>query len=176
VERLALKLFEQIEGGSKDRRGYETQVLSWAARLHEIGLNVAHSGYHKHSAYILAHADMPGFSKMEQQQLSVLVLAHRGSLDKLRGLVDGDPDWSMLISLRLAALFHRSRSEIKLPAMQASHRKSMFALELDSHWLAANPLTAAELRDEVRNWGKLGVELSVPQLAETESLAEAAGD
>jgi exopolyphosphatase/guanosine-5'-triphosphate,3'-diphosphate pyrophosphatase len=174
MERLALKLFEQLGGGSKDGHGYEMQLLSWAARLHEIGLNVAHSGYHKHSAYILANADMPGFSKMEQHNLSLLVLAHRGSPDKLRGLGDTDPNWSMLIALRLAALFFRSRSDVRLPPMQASRRKSTFTLEIDSRWLAANPLTAAELRDEIRSLGKLGIELAVPQLAEAESYAEAA--
>jgi exopolyphosphatase/guanosine-5'-triphosphate,3'-diphosphate pyrophosphatase len=170
VERLALRLFEQLGNGAKDKRDAEMQLLSWAARLHQIGLNVAHSGYHKHSAYILANADMPGFSKKDQQQLSLLVLAHRGSLEKLRGL---DPDWSLVIALRLAALFHRGRSDVRLPAMQASRRKSSFTLELDPRWLAANPLTAAELRDEIRSWGKLGFELSVPQLAEAESYAEA---
>lgn len=175
VQRLALKLFEQLAAGSKERRGYETQVLSWAARLHEIGLNVAHSGYHKHSAYILAHADMPGFSKMEQQQLSALVLAHRGSLDKLRGRTNGVPDWSMLVALRLAALFYRSRSDLRLPPIQASRRKAAFTLEIDPRWLAANPLTAAELRDEVRSLGKLNIELAVPQLSEAEPCAEAAG-
>jgi exopolyphosphatase/guanosine-5'-triphosphate,3'-diphosphate pyrophosphatase len=175
VERLALGLFEQLGGGSKEERRYAMQLLSWAARLHEIGLTVAHSGYHKHSAYILANADMPGFSRMEQQHLSLLVLAHRGSLDKLRGLVAAEPDWSMLIALRLAALFHRSRSEIRLPAIQASRRKSTFTLEVDSRWLAANPLTAAELRDEIRNWSRLDIELSVPKLDVFESCAEAAG-
>ncbi|MGH8630656.1 MAG: exopolyphosphatase, partial [Burkholderiales bacterium] len=95
VERLALKLFEQLGNSSKEKRDYEMQLLSWAAMLHQIGLNVAHSGYHKHSAYILANADMPGFSKKEQQQLSLLVLAHRGSLDKMRGLVERDRDWSL---------------------------------------------------------------------------------
>jgi len=175
VERLALRLFEQLGNNSKEENEYEMQLLSWAARLHQIGLNVAHSGYHKHSAYILANADMPGFSKMDQQQLSLLVLAHRGSLDKLRGLAERDPDWSLVIALRLAALFYRSRSDVRLPPMQASFRKSSFTLELDPRWLAANPLTAAELRDEIKSWNKLGIELSVPQLAEAESCAEAAG-
>jgi exopolyphosphatase/guanosine-5'-triphosphate,3'-diphosphate pyrophosphatase len=175
VERLALKLFEQFTAGSRDPRGRESQVLSWAARLHEIGLNVAHSGYHKHSAYILAHADMPGFSKMEQQQLSLLVLAHRGSLDKLRGDTDAVADWAMLIALRLAALFYRSRSDLRPPPIQASRRKTAFTLDIDPRWLAANPLTAAELRDEIRSLGKLDIELAVPQLSEADSYAEAAG-
>lgn len=172
VERLALKLFEQLAGGDKTQR--EQPMLSWAARLHEIGFTVAHTGYHKHSAYIIGHADMPGFSKMEQAQLSLLVLAHRGSLDKLRGMVAKDVDWTLLVALRLAALLHRSRSEVRLPAIHASKKKSTFTVELDARWLAANPLTAAELRDEIKNWNKLGIELSVPQLAEIEVEALAA--
>jgi exopolyphosphatase / guanosine-5'-triphosphate,3'-diphosphate pyrophosphatase len=169
VERLALKLYEQLVEGGKDEYEYPMHMLSWAARLQEIGLTVAHSGYHKHSSYIVANADMPGFSKMEQAQLSMLVLAHRGSLGKLRGLVRADYDWSLLVALRLAALLHRSRSEVRLPAIRASRKKSTFTVEVDAKWLAANPLTVAELRDEIKDWKGLGVELSVPQLAEVES-------
>ena len=172
VERLALKLFEQLAEGGKAENEYPMQMLSWAARLQEIGLTVAHSGYHKHSAYIVAHADMPGFSKMEQGQLSMLVLAHRGSLSKLRGVVKQDQDWSLLIALRLAALLHRSRSEVRLPAIRASRRKSMFTFEVDARWLSVNPLTEAELREEVRDWKGLGIDLVVPQLAEVESAVE----
>jgi exopolyphosphatase/guanosine-5'-triphosphate,3'-diphosphate pyrophosphatase len=172
VERLTLKLFEQLAGGSKEERAYPILMLAWAARLHEIGLTVAHSGYHKHSAYIIGNADMPGFSKMEQAQLSLLVLAHRGSLDKLRGMVASEPDWTLLIALRLAALLHRSRSEVRLPAIHASKKKSTFTIELDARWLIANPLTAAELRAEIKDWKGLGIELAVPQLAEAESAAE----
>ena len=40
----------------------EAQLLHWAALMHEIGMSVSHIGFHKHGAYILQHADMPGFS------------------------------------------------------------------------------------------------------------------
>ena len=174
IERLALKLYEQLSEDGKEQRQYPMHMLSWAARLQEIGLTVAHSGYHKHSSYIVANADMPGFSKMEQAQLSMLVLAHRGSLGKLRGLVRADYDWSLLVALRLAALMHRSRSEVRLPSIHASRKKSTFTIELDAKWLAANPLTAAELREEIKDWKGLGVEMSVPQLSEVEPTMEAA--
>jgi exopolyphosphatase/guanosine-5'-triphosphate,3'-diphosphate pyrophosphatase len=168
VERLALKLLGELDRRPAERRDYALRMVSWAARLQEIGLTVAHSGYHRHSAYILANADMPGFSRMEQQHLSMLVLAHRGSLDKLRGLAAAQPDWSMLLALRLAVLFYRSRSDVRIPRMQASRGKGAFTLEMDARWLAANPLTTAELREEIRNWARLGIDLAVPQLAEVE--------
>ena len=95
-------------------------MLSWAAKLHEIGLSVAHNGYHKHSAYILRNADMPGFSKMEQSRLATLVLAHRGSLDKMQGLLEGEVDLALVAAMRLAALFYRSR--VDCHAAQASKR------------------------------------------------------
>lgn len=175
VEKLALRLYEQLAEGGREANEYPMQMLSWAARLQEIGLSVAHSGYHKHSAYIVANADMPGFSKMEQSQLSMLVLAHRGSLAKLRGLVDRDHDWSLLVALRLAALLHRSRSETRLPPLRAFRRKSTFTVEVDSRWLSANPLTAAELRNEVKDWKELGIDLVVPQLAEADAVPEEIG-
>jgi hypothetical protein len=38
------------------------QQLQRAALLHETGFSVSHTGFHKHGAYILRNADMPGFS------------------------------------------------------------------------------------------------------------------
>ena len=68
------------------RRGSSTKplaelVLRWAARLHEIGLDIAHSHYHKHGAYLLQYADMPGFPREEQQLLAALVGSHRRKLN-----------------------------------------------------------------------------------------------
>ncbi len=33
-------------------------LLKWAAMLHEVGLNINHSGMHRHSAYILQNSDL----------------------------------------------------------------------------------------------------------------------
>ena len=162
VERLAKKLYEQFSSG--DNLEYGTQLLSWAARLHEIGLSVAHSGFHKHSAYIVSNADMPGFSKMEQQHTALLVRSHRGSLDKLRSHVSDEADWTLLMALRLAVLMFRSRSDKRLPRIPVTKSGSTYTLDIDGGWLDTNPLTAAELRDEITSWRKLGVELYVPQL------------
>ena len=163
VERLARKLYEQFSGG--DNLEYGVQLLSWAARLHEIGLSVAHSGFHKHSAYIVSNADMPGFSRMEQQHTALLVRSHRGSVEKLRNRVSSEADWTLLVALRLAVLMYRSRSDRRLPRIMAAKDESTYTLDIDASWLEANPLTAAELRDETASWRKLGVKISVPALA-----------
>ncbi len=137
----------------------DAQVLGWAAALHEIGISVAHSSYHKHSAYILANADMPGFSKMDQARLSRIVLAHRGKLERVQEIMPDSADWLLVFSLRLAALLHRSRDDTPLPAVAVRRMERGFGLGVDPQWLAASPLSAAALEEEGRQWTALGMEL-----------------
>ena len=72
--------------------------LRWGARLHEIGLDVAHNGYHRHGAYLLENADMPGFAREEQQLIARLVGSHRRKLT-LERLEDLIPPWDKLAHL-----------------------------------------------------------------------------
>jgi exopolyphosphatase/guanosine-5'-triphosphate,3'-diphosphate pyrophosphatase len=137
----------------------DAQVLDWAALMHEIGISVAHSSYHKHSAYILANADMPGFSKMDQARLSRIVLAHRGKLERVQEIMPDSVDWLLIISLRLAVILHRSRDDAPLPAITVRRNERGFGLGVDPQWLAASPLSAAALEEEGRQWAGLGMEI-----------------
>jgi exopolyphosphatase/guanosine-5'-triphosphate,3'-diphosphate pyrophosphatase len=166
VGALARALLAQVlpqEGAAAEAA---IRLLDWAARLHEIGISVAHSGYHKHGAYILRNADMPGFSRSEQARLATLVLAHRGSLDKMQGMLDSDEDIAIVLALRLAALFHRSRVDAPPPLLEARFGGGDCRLRVDPDWLAGNPLTASLLREEIEQWRKVGLALEVrPQQA-----------
>ena len=53
------------------------QILRWSAKLHEIGLDIAHDGYQRHGAYIAENADMPGFPRAEQRFLAYLIETQR---------------------------------------------------------------------------------------------------
>ena len=161
VAALATALARGLLEGLDCDHEVELQLLDWAARLHEVGLDVAHNGYHKHSAYILRYADMPGFSKMEQQRLSALVLAHRGSLRKMQGLLNSEVDVALALALRLAALIYRSRRAHTPPAIEVRRSKAGFAISAPRDWLDDNPLTARALEDEPREWKTLGVPLTV---------------
>lgn len=180
VESLALALGRQLPAdfsGSGDKEGL-LQALSWAARLHEVGISVAHTGYHKHSAYILGNADMPGFSKMEQVRLSLLALAHRGSLGKVSEIVSEPSALAALLALRLAVLFHRSRSEIELPRMEMLLGSAGCELHIESGWLERNPLTDTVLRAEVEEWVVLGFDLRIeewPEGSKADKAAKGAG-
>jgi len=175
VGELAFNLYRKLTAESGEPDEDASRSIAWAAKLHEIGISVAFSGYHKHSAYIVGNADMPGFSRDEQARLAVLVQAHRRSLGKVVKKGDErDVDWSMVLSLRLAALLYRSRADVALPPLQARLQGRKFRLALDPDWLARNPLTVTALHDEIREWDRIGFELKVPGLDGLETGAELA--
>lgn len=175
VGALAFTLYRKLTAESGEPDEAASRDIAWAAKLHEIGISVAYSGYHKHSAYIVGHADMPGFSRDEQTKVSLLVRAHRRSLSKAAKEIDEhNVDWNRVFALRLAALFHRSRADVALPSLQAKHQGKKFRLTLDPGWLARNPLTVTALRDEIREWDKIGFEFRIQELDELETSAELA--
>ena len=133
--------------------------------MHEIGLDIAHSAYHKHSAYILDQADMPGFSRKDQHILSLLVLGQRGDVRKLAELLNGNRLlWFATLSLRLAVLFCRARLPLDLPNnTQLRHDPStqQFVLRLTQNWLDENPLAADALAFEAEQWKKINMDFVV---------------
>jgi len=131
------------------------RLLRWAATLHEIGMSVSHIGFHKHGAYILQHADMPGFSSGEQAHLALLVFGCRGGLAKVRSGLGNDDLRMQLLVLRLAVLLHHARAAIALPRIRLTVRRRV-ALEVPERWLRAHPLTAHLLAKERSQWKALG--------------------
>ena len=156
VEATALSALSQLSGGEVCEA--DAHFLAWACRLHEIGISVAHNAYHKHGAYILTYADMPGFSKKDQAKLAMLVLGHRGKLEKLGALPAVDSTWRLIFCLRLAVLLHRTRDDRPLPAWQVQSVGNGFLLDLPGDWLADNPWTAAAFGEEAAVWKQIGRE------------------
>ena len=160
AERVA-RLAQSIRASLNDESEADAAMLRWAASLHEIGISIAHAAYHKHSAYILAQADMPGFSQKEQARLSRLVLAHRGKLTKIEDLPEQSADWALIFALRLAALFNLSRRDLALPTPACKASKSGFQLTLQRAWLEEHPMTDGALENETEEWRALGVKLEL---------------
>jgi exopolyphosphatase/guanosine-5'-triphosphate,3'-diphosphate pyrophosphatase len=173
VTDLASELFMRVEGMQPDHVETCLQLLAWAGKLHEIGISVSYSGYHKHSAYIIENADMPGFSRMEQQHLGLLVHAHRGTLSKISGLVSSDTDWLMILIMRLAAIFHRGRNAMALPRMRIHSINNGFHLEIDERWLKDNPLTEHTLKSEIKEWKSVGVKFGLAPYQARRAMATA---
>jgi len=166
VRALALTIYDALTPGGDREDDPDRAMLEWAARLAEVGLSIAHAAYHKHSAYVLSNADMPGFSRMEQARLARLALAHRGKLGKVQDAGFESADWKLVFGLRLASLILRSRSDAKLPFLRVAADAGGFAIDLPQSWLEENPLSADALDAEARHWKAVGMKLEVNGLSD----------
>jgi len=141
------------------------QQLLWAAELHEIGRNIAHSQYHKHGAYIIKHGDLSGFSQQDQNLLSILVLSHRRKIP-LKKIAELPEPWSnlalyMIIIFRLAVLLQRNRNYSAIPEFEISLSKKNMQLSFPDNWLDDAPLTHADLQQEQDYLARAGFTLSI---------------
>jgi exopolyphosphatase/guanosine-5'-triphosphate,3'-diphosphate pyrophosphatase len=137
------------------------KILHWAALLHEIGLSVSHSGYHHHGAYLLKNTDMAGFSRFEQELLSLFVGAHRRKIRSERLAVLTAETQQFLASffacLRLAVLLnHRREDDIHLPSIIVQEQNII--LQFSDNWLDEHPLTYRNLLQEQRYLEPLNIQ------------------
>jgi len=165
VERLALHCLDQLASSWSIDPVFGRQLLGWAARLHEIGLSIAYAGYHRHSAYLVANSDMPGFSRADQALLAAMLLGQRKKLS--REIFAALPTQELELALRLCVLLRlavrlsRSRSPRPHPPFTVSARKSGLELSFPPDWIEAHPLTHADLIEEAGKLQGVGFELRV---------------
>lgn len=152
VERAALLLFDRSECKGLVTIAGAREFVAWAARLHEIGVAVSHRHHHRHGAYLLEHADMPGFSRDDQRLLGFLVNAHRRKLPMaaLQRLTAGQRDDALRLTLilRLAVLLCRGRSPKPRPEVAIRWDDEVLELRFPDGWLDAHDLTRTDLIDE----------------------------
>ncbi|HSU20551.1 MAG TPA: Ppx/GppA phosphatase family protein [Variovorax sp.] len=161
VSETATALYLQLEPDARSssatsRAGRALRALGWAAQLHEIGAQISHSEYHKHGAYVLDHADAPGFATNDLHQLSQLVLGHRGKLRKLEAALDDETFVTQVLTLRLAVILCHARRDPDPAALQVARNGRGFALRCRSRWIDAYPQSAHLLREETLAWQKTG--------------------
>jgi len=160
VSRVATRLFEQV-AVPDPHNGRYSQKLAWAARLHEIGAHISHSGAHRHGAYILDHVDAPGFSLPELHRMSLLVLGQRGKLRKLEPHLDDELFVKQLLCLRLAVLLCHARKDPDIEAVQLRYGRRQFHFEAARGWAQRYPQSAWLLHEEAEDWARTAWRLVV---------------
>lgn len=152
VEAVALSLLKQLAPDWGLQVSSLKSWLHWAALLHEVGLVVAHSQYHKHGAYIVQHSDLAGFSVRDQMLLATLVRGHRRKLprDELALLPKSLQTIAvkLMVILRLAVLLRRDRADRALPAFKANVSDRGLVLRFPIGWFDDHPLSHADLTEE----------------------------
>jgi len=151
VAQAAVQLLQQL--GPASNQDADRQ-LAWAAQLHEVGIQISHSDYHKHGAYILDNTDAAGFSQQELHRLGLLVLGHRGKLRKLEADFNDEVFVEQLLCLRLAVILCHARREPDLRGLELGRSARAFKMALPAHWAAAYPQSLHLLREEAVAWQK----------------------
>lgn len=117
VLRLALSLFDAL----RRLHGFGAREREWlaaAALLHDIGVAVDYYRHHRHSAYLIENADLPGFEHAEIAVIALLARWHRQGNPKPEGYAgilgaDGiDRVRKLSAILRLAEDLERSRAQV----------------------------------------------------------------
>ncbi len=165
VERTASRLLLEVADDWGLGSPASRQLLSWAAHLHEIGLDIAHQQYHKHGQYIVAASDLGGFSREEQTLLATLVRSHRRKfpVSLLKALPNSQIRMMerLAILLRLAVVLHRSRRPPPFPEPALAINKRTLQLTFPELWLDEHPLTRADLEQEGAHLGVAGYKLEL---------------
>ncbi len=154
VSRIAEVLFRQV----LPRAGHEARrELLWACALHEMGMMVSHHDHHRHSAYLLAHVDAPGFSQSQQRRVAELVLGQRGGLRKVEAsLIQETFAWQALC-LRLAIIKCHARGQVDDAALSLERQGGQARLGFSADWAASHPRTLYLLQEEAQAWARGGV-------------------
>jgi exopolyphosphatase/guanosine-5'-triphosphate,3'-diphosphate pyrophosphatase len=156
VRDQALAIFQQTKLND-DINEELCDVLLWAAMLHEVGLSVNYSSFHKHSQYLLQHSYMPGFNHEQQRLLATLVRFQRKTIKQEElakfHLFRESLVIELIRVLRLSVIMSAQRITQNLPIE--------FKRISDDHWrlsnttpqkLAHDSLLFADLKTEQRYW------------------------
>jgi exopolyphosphatase / guanosine-5'-triphosphate,3'-diphosphate pyrophosphatase len=161
VAQTALGLFRAV-APSADQEAVKRLLI--AAQLHEIGTGVSHGDYHKHSAYLIEHGDLPGFSVSDQKSIAELALGQRGNLKKVSALLEEPERAAALLALRLAVIMHHARRDVVCERWTLRFNRSI-DLGLERSWLDRHPLTRHLLEEEAEQWQRVGMRFTVREVA-----------
>ncbi|WP_206617991.1 exopolyphosphatase [Hahella sp. KA22] len=163
VEGTAVALWKQLAEQWKLPNEELTELLRWASRLHEVGLAISHTQFHKHGAYLIRYSDLAGFSRQTQQSLAMLIRVHRRKiLDTVfdeYALEDADPLKQLAVALRLAVVLQHSRNCEVLDSVKVKANKRSLTLIFPKDWLQSRPLTSADLEAEKGLLTKFGIDM-----------------
>ena len=156
VKQNALTLHAQLQASTD----FYDRLLGWAATVHEVGMAVSHSGFHKHGAYLALNADLPGFAKQDQHILSILLLAQKGNLRKVTEAIALPDLAKSILALRLAILFSHSRIDVKEHAIRLRLRQRI-DLDIPASLIKKHPTLKHWLDKEAALWGEVGTAMVV---------------
>ena len=137
VGEFAHRLFEELQPLHQLPSAHG-RLLEAAGYLHDVGHYVSDSSHHKHSYYLIANSDMPGFTDQERQIIAMLCRYHRKAMPTARHSpfqgVDSDTRHAITLLtplLRIADSLDRSQDQ-RVANLHVQLRNGTVALSLES--------------------------------------------
>jgi exopolyphosphatase/guanosine-5'-triphosphate,3'-diphosphate pyrophosphatase len=165
VQTTALEIYKQVQPQWQMHDNWQ-QLLSFAASVFEIGLQINSSSVQRHSAYILYNANLPGFNQEQQQLLACLVRFHRRKIKP-----EDFPDFYLysaqdlryaLVIFRLAILLNQKRRDDMLPQLKLTASDNQLQLELPEEWSSQQTVLVADLITEQQFLKRMDFTLECP--------------
>ncbi|OTA17806.1 hypothetical protein Xvie_00469 [Xenorhabdus vietnamensis] len=153
VKQLAENFCQQIAKPWKlDERCRE--LLSSACLLHEIGLFIDFRQGPAHSAYLISHLDLPGYTPAQKRLLATLLKNQSGPVDlaslSQQNAVRPLQAQRLCRLLRLAIIFASRRRDDTLPALRLQVENETLIITLPHQWQIKHPLRTEALQQEMK--------------------------
>ncbi|MEW6981626.1 exopolyphosphatase [Colwelliaceae bacterium 6471] len=165
VKQLALSFYDRIQHSWGLNKKHYRDLLSWSAQLHELGVEINPSGYHRHGEYIIANADLAGFTQEYQYALAWLIGNQRKKISSPIAyqwyVLDIEPLSKICALLRLAILLCQQRQLSLLPSYQISASEKQLNLVFPKQWLIERPLVKVDLFHEQQVLKILDIKLMI---------------
>lgn len=154
VAELSRGLLEKLLQNGELFPAEARSLLTAAAALHESGQIVSQSAHHKHSAYLIRHAGLRGFSPQEVELIALLARYHRKSPPKA-----SHPEYQVLAPEHRALIARLAAILRVADGLDRAHAGSTELVELRrgaGGWAlsvrGATPLDLAGARDKGDLW------------------------
>ena len=164
VEATALHAFSQVAADWGIDSIQNQNLLRWSSRIFEVGLSIAHAQYHRHGEYLILHSELPGFTRLTQMHLSVIVRTHRRKFSQIHfesmSKVETDKIKKLCVIFRLAIVLTLARKSPEIDFTLKADCETL-QLEMGEGWYKNNPLNVASLEIEKEILKKQGYQLEM---------------
>jgi exopolyphosphatase/guanosine-5'-triphosphate,3'-diphosphate pyrophosphatase len=167
VSLVAKTMFDGIKKTWQLSGSIYEKLLLWAIQVHEIGLDINPSGYHRHGEYILQNSDLAGFNQEQQLALSWLVGNQRKKISPLNveqfNVLLPEKLYQLLAIMRLAVLLQQQRALASLPDFTATASDNSLVLAFDQTWLSPREILAEELHNEIEQLNQMDISIKLAE-------------
>ncbi|WP_286269870.1 Ppx/GppA phosphatase family protein [Thalassotalea hakodatensis] len=149
VKSQAVDIYQQVAESWQLTAPIYLELLTFAAQLHELGVDINASSYQKHGKYIIEQADMAGFNQEQQYALAWLVGNQRKKISPYNVTTEYTLTHQTLhklcVILRFSVLLNQQRYTQADLNLKVNGINNRFEVYLDKQWLIDRPIISTEL-------------------------------